>query len=97
MLGGVTLLEKVLMKGNILQLFKNSLKIGMLLFIIAWKNVFRAFFHFRFNPSVFLVGGLATHFLIILNPRKIPLLNTNILFTSVETITLVPSLYCLWI
>jgi heme/copper-type cytochrome/quinol oxidase subunit 3 len=49
---------------------------------------FGLFFHFSFNPSIFIGGVWPPAFLNTLDPWKIPLLNTILLITSGATITL---------
>jgi len=70
---------------------QNGLKLGMLLFIVSeimfFFAFFWAFFHSSFNPSIFLGGVWPPVFLTILDPWKVPLLNTILLLTSGATVT----------
>jgi heme/copper-type cytochrome/quinol oxidase subunit 3 len=70
---------------------QSGLRLGMLLFIVSeimfFVAFFWAFFHSSLNPSVALGGVFPPAFLTILDPWKIPLLNTIILLTSGASIT----------
>jgi cytochrome c oxidase subunit 3 len=68
-----------------------GLRMGMLLFIVSeimfFFAFFWAFFHSSFNPSPAIGGVWPPAFITILDPWKVPLLNTVILLTSGATIT----------
>jgi len=69
----------------------NNLKYGMLLFIASeimfFVAFFWAFFYFQLNPGIFVGDAFPPQNYPVLNPWKIPLLNTIILLTSGATIT----------
>jgi len=78
-------------EGQHTQSVQVGLKWGMLLFIVSeimfFFAFFWAFFHSSFNPSPILGGVWPPIFMTVLNPWKIPLLNTILLLTSGATIT----------
>jgi cytochrome c oxidase subunit 3 len=69
----------------------NGLRMGMLLFILSeimfFFAFFWAFFHSSFNPHPFIGGVWPPAFLTILDPWKVPLLNTILLLSSGASVT----------
>jgi cytochrome c oxidase subunit 3 len=68
-----------------------GLKMGMLLFIASevmfFSGFFWAFFHSSFNPSIAIGAVWPPAYLTILDPWKVPLLNTLLLLTSGASVT----------
>jgi len=71
---------------------QNGLRMGMILFIVSeimfFFAFFWAFFHSSFNPSPAIGGVWPPAYLVVLDPWKVPLLNTAILLLSGVEITL---------
>jgi cytochrome c oxidase subunit 3 len=78
---------------------QRGLRIGFLLFIVSeimfFFGFFFAFFYLCLNPSIALGAAWPPKHMIILNPWKIPLLNTILLLSSGVTITLAHHAICL--
>jgi len=70
---------------------QKGLRIGMLLFIVSevmfFFAFFWAFFHSSINPTYAIGGVWPPMFMVVLNPWKIPFLNTLLLLTSGASIT----------
>ncbi len=70
---------------------QNGLRMGVLLFIVSeimfFFAFFWAFFHSSFNPSLAIGGVWPPVYLTILDPWKVPFLNTIILLSSGASIT----------
>jgi len=71
---------------------QNGLKFGVLLFIVSeimfFFAFFWAFFHSSLSPTFAIGGSWPPVFLTILDPWKVPLLNTIVLLNSGATVTL---------
>jgi cytochrome c oxidase subunit 3 len=70
---------------------QTGLKMGMLLFIASevmfFSGFFWAFFHSSFNPAVEIGAVWPPAYLTILDPWKVPLLNTFLLLSSGASVT----------
>jgi cytochrome c oxidase subunit 3 len=85
------IIREAMIEGQHTSRVQTGLRMGMLLFIVSevmfFLAFFWAFFYSSFNPS-FAIGGVwPPVFLTVLDPWKIPLLNTLILLTSGAYIT----------
>jgi len=78
-------------EGQHTAIVQSGLKMGMLLFIASevmfFFAFFWAFFHSSFNPAITIGGVWPPAFMTILDPWKIPLLNTVLLLTSGASVT----------
>ncbi len=70
---------------------QRGLRMGMILFIASevmfFFAFFWAFFHSSLNPTFYIGGVWPPAYIHILNPWKVPLINTIILLTSGATVT----------
>ncbi len=78
-------------EGQHTQTVQAGLRLGVLLFIVSeimfFVAFFWAFFHSSFNPSIAIGGVWPPAYLVILDPWKVPYLNTILLLSSGATVT----------